>query len=782
MARKASRSKSRSKSSRKKSTPRSYKGLLWKIGLIGLLLFSLYVIYLDMRITQSFEGQRWALPARVFARPLELHTGLTLSRAELLKELKLLRYRKDTHPEKPGSYTAVRDGVVLVSRGFRFPDGEEQQRKLRIIFSQDQVSEIRNENGQPIHALVRLEPVLVANIYPAHQEDRSLVQLDDVPPLLIKTLMAIEDKDFYRHWGVQPTAIVRAMLANLRAGRAVQGGSTLTQQLVKNYFLTSSRSLWRKFNEAIMALLLELHYDKDDILQAYLNEVYLGQSGAQAIHGFGLASQFYFQRHLNELKPEQIALLVAMVKGPSYYNPRRNPDRARDRRNLVLDIMAQDGLISPQQAQGYQARGLGVSQKAPPTKSPFPAFVDLVREQLKRDYDEADLRSEGLMVFTTLDPLIQLRAEQGVRKELTRIEQGRGKDRGKLESAAVVVRVGNGEVLALVGGRDPRFPGFNRALNARRPIGSLIKPLVFLEALKQEQQYTLASLVDDGPLRITLGDGSEWAPTNYDRQSHGPVILEDALIHSYNQATARLGLEVGVPRVTQALAQLGGRSDVRAYPSVLLGAVDMTPLEVARVYQSLATEGYRMPLRAIRGVMDTKGNSLHQYELDVRQVEDPRYVFLVTAAMHGVTREGTARSLAQLLPKGLKVAGKTGTTNDLRDSWFAGFSGDYLGVVWVGRDDNASSGLTGATGALPVWAHVFRDLHQESIELDPPQGVEWSWIDRSNGLRGDKSCDQALRIPFIAGTVPQGSSTCTRSLDGTVKRSWNWLKDLFDSE
>ncbi len=780
MVKKAARSKR--KTSRRKSQPRSHKGLLWKTGLIGLVLLSIYVIYLDMRIKQSFEGQRWALPARVFARPLELHTGLPLRREELLQELKLLRYRKDAHPNNPGTYTAVRDGVVLVSRGFRFSDGEEHQRKLRILFSNGEISGLRDENGQPIHALVRLEPVLIANIYPAHQEDRSLVQLDEVPPLLIRTLMAVEDKDYYHHLGVRPTAIIRAMLANLRAGRAVQGGSTLTQQLVKNYFLTSSRSLWRKFNEAIMALLLEMHYDKDEILQAYLNEIYLGQSGAQAIHGFGLASQFYFQRHLNELEPEQLALLVAMVKGPSYYNPRRHPERARDRRNLVLDVMAQDELITPQQAQNYQSRQLGVSQKAPPTKSPFPAFVDLVREQLKRDYDEADLRSEGLMVFTTLDPLIQLRTEQGVRQELSRIEKSRTKDRGKLESAAVVVRVGNGEVMALVGGRDPRFPGFNRALNARRPIGSLIKPLVFLEALKLEQQYTWASLLDDGPLSITLDDGSEWAPTNYDRQSHGPVLMEDALIHSYNQATARLGLEIGVPRVTQSLAQLGGRSDVRAYPSVLLGAVDMTPLEVARVYQSLATEGYRMPLRAIRSVMDAEGRSLQQYDLDVHQAEDPRYVFMVTAAMHEVTRQGTAKGLVQRLPGGLKVAGKTGTTNDLRDSWFAGYSGDYLGVVWVGRDDNASSGLTGATGALPVWAHIFNGLHQESIELDPPQGVKWSWIDRSNGLRGDKSCDEALRIPFIAGTVPQGTSACTQSLDGAVKRSWNWLKDLFDTE
>ena len=781
MARKASPRKRKSRSAKPRF--RISRTLVLKLGLVFLLVLGVYVVYLDMRIQESFEGQRWALPARVFARPLELYAGLPLSRAQLLQELKLLRYRRDDHPEAPGTYTPVQNGVVLVTRGFRFPDGEDGRQKLKVMFSGEKVSELLNAQGQSLHALVRIEPLLIANIYPTHQEDRDLVQLSEVPPLLTQALMVVEDKDFYEHHGIKLTSIARAMLANLRAGRAVQGGSTLTQQLVKNYFLTSNRTLWRKFNEAIMSLLLELHNDKDEILQAYLNEIYLGQSGAHGIHGFGLASQFYFQRHLKELQPEQIAMLVALVKGPSYYNPRTHPDRALQRRNLVLDLMAENGLITQDQATRYKARPLGVSDKVPPTRTPFPAFVELVREQLKRDYDEADLRSEGLLIFTTLDPLIQLRAEQGIQKELARIERNRGKKNSELESAAVVVHVGNGEIQALVGGRDPRFVGFNRALNARRPIGSLIKPLVFLEALKQDDRYTLATLLDDAPLKLTQEDGKEWSPDNYDHESHGKVVMEEALIHSYNQATARLGLEVGVSRVTRTLAEMGGRSDVRPYPSVLLGAVDMTPLEVARVYQSLATEGYRMPLRAIRAVMDKQGNSLKQYELEVQQVEDPRFVFLVSAAMHEVTRSGTARSLQQLLPQGLEVAGKTGTTNDLRDSWFAGYSADYLSVVWVGRDDNGSSGLSGATGALPVWAHIMRGLHQESISLNPPHGVEWSWIDASNGLRGDQGCENALRMPFIVGTVPEGTSACASgTLEGTVKRSLNWLKKLFESE
>ena len=758
----------------------SRRGLGWRLALVLLLLLAGYSIWLDMRITRAFEGQRWALPARVLARPLELYAGQRLGPEDVVRELELLRYRSQAGAPRPGTYARAPGRLLIHTRGFLFPDGEEPPQRLRLRFADGRITALETVSGQPIRGIVRVEPLLIANIYPARREDRVLVRLDQVPPLLVDTLIAVEDKSFWQHHGVRPLAIARALIANLRAGRTVQGGSTLTQQLVKNYFLSGERSLWRKANEALMALLMELHYDKKAILEAYLNEIYLGQSGDNAIHGFGLGSQFYFGKRLDELAPEQIALLVALIKGPSYYNPRRHPRRALQRRNLVLEIMARDGLIPEDRLALLKQRPLGVLKRPPPSRTPFPAFLDLVRQQLHRDYPESVLRSAGLMVFTTLDPLYQLAAERAVRGQLKALgSRGRG-----LQAALVLVSLANGEVQALVGGRNPRFAGFNRALSARRPIGSLIKPLVYQEALSHSDRYTWATLVDDAPIRLRQPDGSEWRPENYDHQAHGRVPLIEALVHSWNLATARVGMEVGVARVAERLQRLGGPR-ARPLPSMLLGSVEMTPFEVARVYTVLASEGYRMPLRAIRAVTDRAGNLQQRYPLKVEQRVDSRLAFLTLYGMHQVTRRGTAKRLASEFPD-RRLAGKTGTTDELRDSWFAGFDADHLAVVWVGRDDNRTSGLTGASGALPIWAALYRALPYADLDLEGPDGVEWAWIDLRNGGRSGEDCPHALRMPFIAGTVPATTSDCgggpARSLQRGLRRSWDWLQDLFGDD
>lgn len=730
--------------------------------LAGLGALVVYSIPLDQQIRAEFEGRRWALPARVFARPLELYAGLPLTQAALERELGLLHYRQgDT--QATGEFRRQDGGLIIHTRGFPFADGHEPARRVRVHFDGGRISRLGDVSSGESLGIMRLEPSLIANIYPAHGEDRVLVRLDEVPQSLIDALLATEDRKFYEHVGIDFIAVFRAAVANLQAGRTVQGGSTVTQQLVKNYFLTRERSLRRKFNEAIMALLLERHYSKADILEAYLNEVYLGQDGSRAIHGFGLAAQFYFQRHLSELSVEHMALLVAVIRGPSYYDPRRHPQRALERRNRVLDMMVAQGVLDSTNASQARARPLGVTEKAPSGVTPFPAFVQLVREQLRRDYAEEVLQSEGLLIFTTLDPLVQLHAEEALTNRLTELEKARRMEEGTLQGAVVVTTTDSGgEVLALVGDRQVRYAGFNRALNAQRPIGSLIKPVVFLAALERPHEYTLASLLDDNPLEVRMPHGATWTPRNYDRQFHGQVTLMEALVRSYNVSTARLGLSLGLERVVTQFERMVPGKWPAPYPSLLLGAVELTPFEVAQMYQGIAAGGYSAPLRAIREVLSADGVLLQRYPLSLRTVADPAAVYLLTAALHEVTRRGTAASLQNVLPRDKAVAGKTGTTDELRDTWFAGYSGEHLAVVWVGRDDNQSTGLTGASGALRVWGDLMKPLLRRGLEQPPPQGIEWYLIDQHSGLLANDDCEQTTWMPFIQDFVPTDWAPCAR--------------------
>ena len=736
-----------------------------------------YVIYLDYSVRHHFEGKRWSLPARVFARPLELFEGQMLNAASLQRELDLLRYRRVIRPHAPGEYRRQGDRFTLHTRGFSFAADNEPSHPLSVVIDDGRVVSLRDAlTGEGV-SLARIEPVLIANIYPTHNEDRLLVKLEEVPQLLIDGLVAVEDRQFFEHIGISPASIARAAVANLRAGRTVQGGSTITQQLVKNFYLSNERTLRRKFNEAIMALLLEWHYDKHEILEAYLNEIYLGQDGRRSIHGFGLASEFYFQRRLDQLGNHQIALLVAIVKGASYYDPRRHPERARDRRNLVLDVMHAQGYLSDAELATARGRGLDVVEAAPSGVTPFPAYLDVVREQLRRDYREEDLRSEGLFVFTNMDPVVQVTAEDALKRRVPELERSRALPQGSLQGAMVVTAAEQGELLAVVGDRDPRYAGFNRALSARRPIGSLIKPAVYLTALSQPRDYTLMTQVDDGPLEVMLAADQVWAPRNYDETDHGEVSLLEALVNSYNVSTARLGLSVGLQDVASTVEALGIDRPINPYPSMLLGAVELSPLEVSQMYQTLAAGGYRAPLRAIRQVMDRNGQVLQRYPLEIEEAVDPGAAYLVTMALHEVTRRGTARSLQQRLPGDLQAAGKTGTTDDLRDSWFAGFTGSHLAVTWIGRDDNRPTGLTGASGALPVWADVIAAIPTRTLAPTRPENVTWSLVDPGSGLAAETYCPGAEWVPFIMGSEPTEKADCAAGIGGSIKR---WFRGLLE--
>jgi len=756
----------RDRSNAPKRKPRRLLALLirWSIllllaaGLAGVL----YSVHLDGIVRAKFEGQRWALPARVYARPLELYVGKPLSPAALEGELERLQYRKSAQPTGPGTYARDGSRFLVRTRDFAFWDGAESSRLLDLRLGGGLVERLADadaEAGADL-AVVRLDPVLVASIYPTHNEDRVLVQRQELPQLLVDTLLAVEDRDFFRHHGVDLTAIVRAGWRNLQAGAVVEGGSTLTQQLVKNFYLTQERTLTRKVNEALMAILVDLRYSKDEILEAYANEIFLGQDGSRAIHGFGLASHFYFNRPLAELGVPETALLVALIKGPSYFDPRRNPERALQRRNLVIATAAERGVISPQGLQSAQAAPLGVSDQGGRPAGAYPAFVDLVRRQLQRDYREEDLRSEGLRIFTTLDPLVQATAEAALREGLPALDKARGFPAGTLEGAAVVASAGQGEILALVGGSDPAYAGFNRALEAVRPIGSLIKPVIYLAALSEPRRYNLVSTLSDTPVSLSTGGGKRWQPENYDRKSHGPVPLYRALAKSYNLATVNLGLELGLERVAETLTRLGVQRQVQTVPAMLLGSVSLTPLEVTQVYQTIAGGGFRTPLRAIREVLDVSGRPLNRYPLALEPAADAAAAHLTTWAMREVVNQGTATWLRQRLPKGLEVAGKTGTTNELRDSWFAGFSGDKVTVVWVGRDDNQPTRLTGSSGALRIWGEIMANVETQPLPDFLPDGVQLVRVDPQNGMLAGAGCGRALSVPFSAAGLPTGTSSC----------------------
>ncbi len=729
--------------------------LRWLILSLLLVPIMSYTISVDVEVREQFNGQRWALPARVYARPLELYPAMPIKSDDLVAELDAAGYSKGKSLQQPGDYFLKEHDLYIYARAFQFWDTPEAARRVRLHFKDDSIQYILDLDQRNQVALLRLDPALIGKIYPTHNEDRILVSLKEVPETLINALISMEDRDFYAHHGISLRALTRAALANLKAGAWVQGGSTLTQQLIKNHYLSSERTLKRKVNEALMALLMELHYGKEDILQAYLNEVFLGQQGEHGIHGVGMASWFYFNRPLEKLELPEMALLVGLIRGASRYNPRRYPERALERRDLVLKVMYEQGVISLEELDAAKNTPLNVTEEPVQSKSSYPAFLDLVGRQLREDYREEDLRSEGLQIFTTLDPIFQRQAEQSVVQRIKTLEQAH-RMRNKLNGALVVTSPENGEVLALVGDRYPTYAGFNRALDAVRPIGSLVKPAIYLTALENSRNYSLLSSLND--TAFTWKDkqtGKVWEPKNYTNKEHGKVPLFKALANSYNLATVHLGFELGLENIRKTLVRMGVERPFDMYPSMLLGGISLTPFEVAQMYQTLASGGFRVPLRAIRNVLTHDGKPLNRYALSVEQRFDSAPIFVLNYALEQAVRGGTGYYTAkELLPETLKVVGKTGTTNNYRDSWFAGYGSDILAVAWVGRDDNQSTGLSGGQGAMKVWADFMREAKPLPVTTQLPRRVQLQSVKAQRGSLIERS--GYIQMPFI---VNHSSST-----------------------
>ena len=768
----------------KKRRSRIWRWILFfslKLSVVVMLFAGIGMFYLDAQIREKFEGKRWSLPAKVYARPLEVYTGLKLSISDLKVELKGLGYRSVKKASSPGQVEIATSRVKIFTRGFDFIDGSEVSQQLTISFNKNTVSKITAQNGSPV-SIARLEPILIGGIYPKNNEDRDLIRLSQAPKGLVDALITIEDRSYYDHFGISPMGIARAMWVNLRAGRFVQGGSTLTQQLIKNFYLTSERTLIRKLIEMPMAIVLDFRYSKDEILEAYLNEVYLGQEGARAIHGFGLASEYFFSRPIGELQLHQVALLAAMVKGPSYYDPRRRPERAKKRRDLVLKVMALNDVISDEQSRNAQAKPLSVVKQKSLHKGAYPAYLDLVRRNLKKSYNDEDLSSEGLRIFTALDPIAQANAEAAMRNSIAKLQKKYPKKTRGLEASMVVTDPQTGEVLSVIGGKSTRYQGFNRAIDAVRAVGSLIKPAVYLTGL--QSGYTLATVISDEPFAVPIKGSKPWKPRNFGKKSHGEVPFYLALAKSYNVSAARLGMELGLDNVIDTVKKLGFEREMQKYTSLLLGAQGMSAFEVATIYQTIAANGFLMPMRAIRAVTDKNGRELSRYPFKVKQVIDSQSIYQLQYAMQQVVKIGTGRYANSKISPKIGLAGKTGTSNDLRDSWFAGFSGNKLAVVWLGKDDNTSLPFTGSSGALRVWVDYMSRESLEPLEPIIPEGIEFAYIDPKSGFSVDSNCEKSQRMPFRSGQAPPFSYDCggndgVNSLDRKTKKPPSWLQRLF---
>ncbi len=779
---KASKSKkTKQKSGKRKASSRTRPGARRRLRqlaagfLLGIVMAAgLGVWHLDRTITRAFEGRRWDVPAHVFAQPLEIYEGRALSAPDLERALVQLGYRKRSRATEPGTYARSRNAIELTTRPFRFWDGEAGAQGAFVRFSNGYVSRLTDGAQRQPLAILRLDPLLVGSLFPGVVEDRLVTPPEAVPPLLVTALLAIEDRRFEEHHGLDFKVIARAAWVNLKSGELRQGGSTLTQQLVKSYFLSNERTIRRKLTEAVMALLLERRYDKASLLNAYINEIFLGQDGPRAIHGFAMGSRYHFGRPLGELEAHQLALLVAMVKGPSYYDPRRHPQRARQRRDQVIDAMQASGALSAHQAQQQKRQDFGLAEKPVRGASYYPAFMTLVRQQLVRDFARADLAGEGLQIFTTLDPEIQRRAESALAGRIASLEQGVGEG---LQGAMIVTSTDGAEVLAAVGGRDPAFDGFNRVLDAQRPIGSLIKPFVYLAAL-ESGRYHLASPVEDASVTVALPDAQQWSPKNYDDQFLGTMPLVRALAESRNLPAVRVGMATGVERVTDVLQKFGLARELTPYPSVLLGAVAMSPFEVAQVYNSFATSGAFTPLKAVRFITDARGEPVSRYPLELKQVADAAQVTQVNAGLLMAMRRGTGRSVRQRLTSGMEVAGKTGTTDELRDSWFAGFSAEHLAVVWIGRDDNQPAGLSGAAGALAAWGDLFAQLPSRSLTLDLDGGLRATWINYQSGLESEPGCGDTVPVPLPLDAELAPEPGCEPGNErGLGERALDWFRN-----
>ena len=756
----------------KRSRLRALKILLFFLAFFavgGILLGVWYVRLVEEVVTAKFEGRKWQFPSKIYSDTYLLYPGMTLRSDELLEKLRRLGYResRDT-PRAKGEYRLLNKDALLeiYLHDFIYPLETFKGFPVRISLHGATAAKIENvDNGEELFSL-ELEPELVTGLYDRVWEERRLVKLAEAPPLLVPAILAIEDERFYSHRGIDPVAILRASWANLRSGGIVQGGSTLTQQLMKNFFLGDERTLHRKVKEVLMALVAEWKYSKEEILQNYLNEIYLGQKGAQGIFGVWEAAQFYFSKELPDLTIGEMAVLAGLIKAPNRYSPYRSVEAATKRRNIVLAKMLEEKLITRSQYESA-VREVVPRRELVKVANDAPFYVDFLKRELAEIYSHEVLTEEGFRIYTSLDLQLQRIAEKALVDGLNRLEESypylrkRGEE-DHLEGAIVVIKPQTGEIKAMVGGRDYQKSQFNRVFQALRQPGSTFKPFTFLAALmygseEGGKKFSPVTLVDDSPFTWSY-EGQEWTPRNYKEEYFGTVTFRAALEKSLNSATVRIAKDVGINRVREMAYRLGIDSSLPPLPSMVLGGVEVTPLELGRAFSTLANNGVRTQPLAVKQVVDQGGRVLQKRDIQVEKVITPQLAFMVNYLMKGVMDRGTGRG-ARLQGFDRPAAGKTGTTNDLKDAWFVGYTPELLAVVWVGFDNQSKLGLSGAQAALPIWTEFMKRATAGTPVNDfiPPPGIKIIDIDPASGLRATPRCPQVVREAFLEGEEPSGS-------------------------
>lgn len=713
------------KTAHKQKTQRSWQrrlfGVLWKLAVLGLVLLVFYLMYLDTMLSKRFANARYEAPALLYSRAMVIDTQQQLQREEILRELQTLDYRNSRYARNPGEYQQQGNDLLVFRRAFDFPDRVEPGVRVRLRFNaNEQLVGLESWPEQQALNEIRLEPQLIGRFASDNNEDRLLVGLEQVPVLMQDTLLLVEDQDFYHHFGLKPSSIVRAALANIAAGRTVQGGSTITQQLIKNMYLTHDQTIRRKINEAFMALILDYRFSKDEILEAYFNEVYFGQDRGHAIHGIGLASQFFYGKTPEDLTPAEIAMLIGMVKGPSLYNPYRNPERAQDRRDLVLRLMYSSDLIS--QTQYLAAIEAPVVTRASNrlVARQRADYVDYVQRELRELVPGNAWQETGLRVFTYFDPWLQTMLEHAVVERMQELPDT------EVQAAAVVTDHQTGTLRAMVGGRMPVQGGFNRAFQARRQIGSLIKPFVYTLALEDSAQFSLATILDDSELSLRNERGDEWRPSNFDNEFLGPLPLYQSWLDSRNIPAIQTALAITPAKVREKLYSMGATGAIHAYPSLALGTIDLSPVQVNQLYGFLANHGNGFELSSIAGITTHRGELVYLDQREPLRVFSEEAAYLARYASFGAVEYGTGRMLGRQIQEPL--GGKTGSTNELRDSWFVSFDNQYILTVWLGRDDNQPIGLTGSYGGIPVAQRLWQQTGVRALDLTPPNNVQmYAW-------------------------------------------------------